>query len=111
MDFSAAGTLTQEIQVVGPSGHDVVVDTRDLGLMSKEYMYEPEEAGKYRIYVRYGGFELPGESNLEIVVTVTPSLPKSTICANENSAILLFISCKFVKGFLAITFLLLIVPN
>lgn len=61
VDFSNAGTLDQEIQIVGPSGIDVVYDTRELGYMWKQIIYEPEEPGKYLIYIRYGGFEIPGE--------------------------------------------------
>ncbi|KAL4220761.1 hypothetical protein ACF0H5_021155 [Mactra antiquata] len=60
VDFSNAGTLDQEIRIVGPSGIDVVYDSRELGYLWKDYIYEPEEPGNYRIYIKYGGFELPG---------------------------------------------------
>ncbi|XP_060571832.1 filamin-A-like isoform X3 [Ruditapes philippinarum] len=60
VDFSNAGTLDQEIQIVGPSGIDVVYDSRELGYLWKDYLYEPEEPGKYQIYIKYGGFQIPG---------------------------------------------------
>ena len=71
VDFSNAGTLDQEIQIIGPSGVDVVYDTRELGHMWKEIIFEPEEPGKYLIYVRYGGFDLPGKSLLLFVTMET----------------------------------------
>ncbi|XP_052216963.1 filamin-A-like [Dreissena polymorpha] len=52
--------LEQEVQIVGPSGVDVVYDTRELGHLWRDYIYEAEEPGRYQIYVRYAGFELPG---------------------------------------------------
>jgi len=61
VDFSSAGTLEQGVRIVGPSGVDVVYDSRDLGHLWKDYIYEPEEPGQYQIYVTYGGFTLPGE--------------------------------------------------
>ncbi|XP_052782580.1 filamin-A-like isoform X3 [Mya arenaria] len=60
VDFSSAGTLEQKVQIIGPSSIDVVYDSRDLGHMWKDYIFEPEEPGQYQIYVRYGGFDLPG---------------------------------------------------
>ncbi|XP_052216529.1 filamin-B-like isoform X2 [Dreissena polymorpha] len=60
VDFSGAGMLEQEVQIVGPSGVDVVYDTRELGHLWRDYIYEAEEPGRYQIYVRYAGFELPG---------------------------------------------------
>ena len=59
VDFSGAGMLEQEVQIVGPSGVDVVYDTRELGHLWRDYIYEAEEPGRYQIYVRYAGFELP----------------------------------------------------
>lgn len=60
VDFSNAGTLDQEVQVINPSGHDVVLNNRELGYLWKDYTYEPEEPGTYKIFIRYGGFQLPG---------------------------------------------------
>lgn len=73
VDFSSAGTLDQEIQIVGPSGIDVVYDSRELGYLWKDYIYEPEEPGKYQIYIRYGGFQIPGQF---IVILLTTFFPK-----------------------------------
>ena len=62
VDFSAAGTLEQEIKIINPSGQEVVFDTRELGYMWRDYIYEPEEPGNYKIYVSYGGFQVPGRN-------------------------------------------------
>ena len=63
VDFSAAGTLEHEIEIINPSGIAVSYDTSDLGHMWQDYIYEPEEPGNYKIYVKYGGFEVPGKTN------------------------------------------------
>ena len=60
MDFSNAGTLESDVQVFNPSGHSIAYDSRELGYMWREYFYEAEEPGNYQIYVKYGGFEVPG---------------------------------------------------
>ena len=60
VDFSAAGTLEQDIKIINPSGVAVVYDSRELGYMWRDYIYEPEEPGNYQIYISYGGFEVPG---------------------------------------------------
>ena len=61
MDFSAAGTLESTIEVINPSGIAIAYDSRELGFMWRDYFYEPEEPGNYQIYVKYGGFEVPGK--------------------------------------------------
>ncbi|KAK3589648.1 hypothetical protein CHS0354_015146 [Potamilus streckersoni] len=60
VDFSQAGSLEHNIRIISPSGGEVTYDTRSLGHMWIDVLYEPEEPGTFQIYITYAGFQLPG---------------------------------------------------
>lgn len=59
VDYSHAGKAEHTVRVIGPSGHHVpseVQETRD----GQHVRFEPHEPGRYKIYITYGGLDVPG---------------------------------------------------
>lgn len=63
VNFSeAVSAIKPEVQLRSPSGSTEVLVAKTLGQLEMEYTYifTPVETGNFKIYVTYGGFDVPG---------------------------------------------------
>ena len=61
VDFSEAGVLEHNIHIVGASGREVAWNINEVSYLKKRISYLAEEGGPHKIFITYGGYDLPGE--------------------------------------------------
>ena len=60
VDYSSAGQAEFAVKITSPSGQKIPLDVQENN-NKKEIFYIPTEAGKHKIYVTYGGIDIPGK--------------------------------------------------